>query len=162
MKKLILWIATSLLGAGMAGCSNSDVITDYIPVTIQIKALDADGQDLFDPTRTNNLMEQGITFDYAGKTNRIEVEDTPLTREYLAVIHPPILGQKEGGYYVTIGEWAGNCRWEDETIVINWPDGTHNTISFTLKKMGVNHAKYYLDGKKQKGHLFTFTYPANQ
>ncbi|MGN0049412.1 MAG: hypothetical protein ACI37U_11040 [Bacteroides sp.] len=90
MKKLILWIATSLLGAGMAGCSNSDVVTDYIPVTIQIKALDADGQDLFDPTRTNNLMEQGITFDYAGKTNRIELE------------------------------------------------------------------------KKQEGHLFTFTYPANQ
>lgn len=42
-------------------------------------------------------------------------------------------------------------------MTINWPDGTKDKLSFTLKKKGWANATFYLDGKKNdKRNVFQF------
>lgn len=140
--------------------SCEDVERDYVAISIEIRATDAEGNDLFDSRFKDNLLEQ-ITFTYCDSTYEVDTTTAGYyqTRAYLAIRRQPMLfyGQ-DSRYYVKIGEWAGNERWNNEPIIINWPDGTHNTISFTLKKSGITHAKYYLDGKENKGNAYSFVY----
>lgn len=132
---------------------------DYVAINIEIRATDAEGNDLFNPRVKGNLLDQGITFTYCDSTYEVDATTANYyqTRAYLALRHQPMLfyGQ-DLRYYVKIGEWAGNERWVNEPIVINWPDGTHNTVTFTLKKSGITNAKYYLDEKEHKGSAFYF------
>lgn len=137
-----------------------DRIYDYAPITIEISATDAEGNDLFDTRFRDNVLDQGITFTYSGSTYEVDTTTARYyqTRAYLALLHRPMLFYASGHYFVKIGEWAGDQKWTDEPIVINWPDGTHNTITFTLKKAGITHAKYYLDGHEHSGNKFSLVY----
>lgn len=137
-----------------------DKIYDYAPINIEISATDTEGNDLFDPRFKDNVLDQNITFTYCDSTYEVDTTTTRYyqTRAYLAVRHQPKLFYGTDHCLVSIGEWAGDQKWNNEPIVVNWPDGTHNTITFTLMKAGITHAKYYLDGKEQKGCSFSFVY----
>lgn len=134
---------------------------DYSPIYIEISATDAEGNDLFDQGFKDNVLNQNITFTYCDSTYEVDITTAIYyqTRTYLAVRHQPSLFYGQNlNYYVKIGEWAGDQKWDNEPIVINWPDGTHNTITFTLKKAGITHAKYYLDGQEHKGNKFSLVH----
>lgn len=145
------------------GCDEEEMERDYVPVVINVKVADKSGNSLLNPDKEGNIFEQGITFAYNGEEYVMNKETLyPDTRAYLAKVESPTLvcTTHESGieYHIQIGEWAGDSKW-NESIVITWPDGTKNTISFELTKKGVTHTKYYLDGKEHKGLLYTFTYP---
>ncbi len=137
-----------------------DKIIDYAPITIEISATDTEGNDLFDPQFQDNVLDQNITFTYCDSTYEVDITTARYyqTRTYLALPHPPVLHSGADHYFIQIGEWAGDQKWTDEPIVINWPDGTHHRLTFTLKKAGITHAKYYLDGQEHRGNKFSLVY----
>lgn len=147
-----------MLIATMAFTSCDTREMDYAPIEIQITATDTEGNDLFDPQFKDNVLDHNITFTYCGSTYEVDTTTARYyqTRAILAIRHQPMLFSGTDHYYIKIGEWAGDQKWNNEPIVINWPDGTQNTISFTLKRSGITHAKYYLDGHEHRGNTFSF------
>lgn len=141
-----------------------DKIYDYAPINIEISATDTEGNDLFDPQFKDNVLDQNITFTYCDSTYEVDITTARYyqTRTYLAIRHQPKLFSGTDHYFINIGEWAGDLKWNNEPIVINWPDGTHNTITFTLKKAGITHAKYYLDGQEHRGNKFSLVHEVKE
>ncbi len=153
MRRLLLSLAVVIASLALTSCEEGE--KDYVPVTFAVYVSDAEGNDLLDPSVENNLTDRGITLAYKGVEYRIDKTDMRDHEMYYAT--RVYMTQFTGGYIermigdkfrLVIGEWMGDCRWEDETVTINWPDGTKNELSFTLKKRGWTNAAFYLDGKK--------------
>lgn len=147
-----------------AACDWED---DYSPVTLKITVHDAAGADLFDPATPDNLLDKGIVLQYAGRTYTLSSDNlSPYnSRAYLAFLDAPVIYHNtqgwydmEGKYFCSIGEWAGDEH-HDEKATITWPDGTTDELAFTLRRKGVDHAKYYLNGERHEGSRFDFLYP---
>lgn len=147
----------------LTSCEEDEPITDYVPVTFAVYVSDAEGNDLLDPSVENNLTDQGITLTYKGveyQIDKTDVRDHEMyyaTRAYVTRFTGGYIERMVGDKFrLVIGEWMGDSRWDDETVTINWPDGTKNKLSFTLKK-GWTNATFYLDGKKNdKRNVFQF------
>ena len=163
MKMLRNLLASLMALLTLSACSSVEF--DYYPVTMDVIVHDKDGNDLLDPDYEGNIIDetfisyQGEFYDLYG--NRLE----PETRAYLARWENPTVrtivykGDDNGrtyGHCIHLGEWNGDGKWDNESVWLHWPDGTVSVLSFTLKKAGVNHAKYFLDGKAHDGPLFRF------
>lgn len=148
----------SCITLSLTSCEKEEVIMDYVPVRIFINIHDAAGNDLLAPTAENSLRGE-LTVTYGGETYTVEKEPQRSSRAYLAQLTEPYIKPGEKGYTLVLGEWAGNGRYDNEQAVLNWPDGTHTTISFTLQKNGWTHAKFYLDGQKNASNEFDLVYP---
>lgn len=144
-----------------------EVEMDYSPVTLKITVHDAAGADLFDPATPDNLLDKGIVLQYAGYTYTLTSDNLVLydSREYIAVLQEPhiyhnTIGWKEmeGKFFCSIGEWAGDEH-HHEKVTITWPDGTTDELAFKLRRKGISHATYYLNGKEHESSRFDFLYP---
>lgn len=164
LRNLFLFILTALF---TVACNKEDDIvlelvdTDYAAVTLDVYASDKQGKDLLDLDHENNLLKQGISITYCGKTYSVDenIRIDLSTRVYVAVPQEPYLRvAKDGSYYLCIGEWAGDSKWNDERIVIQWPDGSSNTLSFTLEEPGKDKAKFFLDKNANPGPAYRFTF----
>jgi len=159
MKKIACLLFSLLL---FVACDkNEDIIYDYAPVAFTVKVVDGNGN-----TRLNSeKFLSSLSFDYNGENYTIEnMGGNVSTRAYLARFSAPYVlsAQLSDGTTRTsiyIGEWAGDAKWNNETVTINWPDGTHSNLSFTLKKTGITNATYYLDGEKHSGAHYKFVKP---
>jgi len=163
MKKA-LNLLVALLAMTTFSCDD-DIFQDYNPVSIYVTVTDTNGNNLLDPNYEKNIID-GITVTYDGETSQVknpfsDVKGKIKTDALLALYKGAELRYyTDAGktvYYISIGEWAGDKTWNNEEVHINWPDGTSNIISFTLKKKGITHTKYYLDGVRHTGSTFDFT-----
>ena len=159
---LSLAVVTALFA--LTSCEEDEPITDYVPVTFAVYVSDAMGNDLLDPSVENNLTGQGITLTYKCveyQIDKTDVRDHEMyyaTRAYVTRFTGGYIERMVGDKFrLVIGEWMGDSRWDDEAVTINWPDGTKDKLSFTLKKRGWTNATFYLDGKKNdKRNVFQF------
>lgn len=158
MKKKI-WGLLALVAA-FSGCNNNgDIIYDYAPVSALIEVHNDEGQDLLDPHAEGNLKDQGMTVTYKGQTLPIDTVALPMTRYFMPTDYVPYLDEYQGRWRLHIGDWDAARQWKEEPITLNWPDGTQSHITFTLKKAGLTHAKWRVDGVSHQGGFFQFTYP---
>lgn len=136
----------------IAGCSKDSedepeswTIHDYSPAEVNIEILDEDGNNLFsykyhgslDP---DNIANQ-ITYTYKGETKPLYVYNPNEVQDESVYINSRYYYPRFFGVYVTyhgslgfpcirFGEFDG-AEDQSESVIINWPDGTHNEIEFT-------------------------------
>ncbi len=164
MRELLLSLAAVIVSFALTSCEEDEPITDYVPVTFAVYVSDVEGNDLLDPSVENSLTNRGITVTYKGveypidKTDVRDYEMYYATRAYVTRFMGGYIERMIGDKFrLIIGEWMGDRRWEDETVTVNWPDGTTNELSFTLKKKGWTNATFYIDGTKnvkEDGNVF--------
>ncbi len=145
MKHYIEYLFLSL-GLSLVGCSsdkNGPVDADPYPAQIAIKVVDTAGNDLFSEDYAGCVdkenIAQSITYEYGGKTYPLnydlkqdcpEVESDKVPNLY--VFHGLYLPESWGGPVsgpMLFGEFDGGEN-QHEKVIINWPDGTSNTVEF--------------------------------
>lgn len=113
-----------------------DVIWDIYPFGISIEVTDAEGNDLLNPETENSIANQGIKMIYRGMTyekDSLAIDEQ--TRAVLVRFYGLRTYQRnDGRYLLIIGEFYGNRDYNNESIILDWNDGTpKDTITFSHK-----------------------------
>lgn len=127
------------------------MIWDIAPIVLYISVQDAAGNDLLNPETPGNIANQGIKAIYKDKTYE---KDIPVaqTKAYLAILYGlQTIKDKSGRYYLAFGEFDGAKTFEDESVTIDWNDGSTDVITFSSKltwvaKKPVTNRKFCLNG----------------
>lgn len=138
-------------------------IVDWAPVNIYMEAVDAEGHSIISPEMP------GMTLTFKGETYSVqdaESWDNAQTKAYLAIMEglvavPYMEENGETVYRLKFGEIDGAADM-DEDIVLNWPDGSQDTIHYHCSdhREGRNprcNRSWKLNGKKHDGNVFRFT-----
>lgn len=131
------------------------LIWDFSPIVLGVLVQDAQGVDLLNPDSEGSIAEQGIKAIYKGE---VYEKDSVLSRTkaympYFAGLQV-IKGYTNGRYYLTFGEFDGTHTFDKEEVVIDWNDGTKDTIHFSSKltwkskKEPVINRAFYLNGEE--------------
>ena len=160
---LIFKVAIILLATiGVTACSNSNkgMIWDIAPVVLQIEVQDTNGKNLLDPEIEGNITENGIKVIFEKNVYLKDSIPHVSTRAYMPYFYGLKLGKNDnqGKYKLYFGEFDGAKDHYNRTFVIDWNDGTTNTITFTSTiKWKRNTPKikraYTLDGKTTKNPI---------
>ncbi len=106
---------------------NNDYIVDWAPVELTVTATDNAGQSIISPDMP------GMSLSFKGDTYTVKSsEDVIATKAYLAIIKGLIAVPDEAdslSYHLYFGEIDG-AEDMDEDIVLNWPDGSTDTINY--------------------------------
>ena len=160
----ILALAGLVFATSCEGIIPGGLIVDWTPVEITIEAYDAAGNSIISPEMP------GMTLTFKGTT--YEVTDPASQREeYQTKAYMAIMGglqahpfQGDQGEIVKYILWFGEIDGAsdmDEDIVLNWPDGSEDTIHYHCG----NHREWpepkcdrswKLNGKKHEGSNFIF------
>lgn len=166
MKKITYFYLTIIL-AGMVFSSCDKLLgeyeVDWAPVNINIEAVDNDGNSIISPEM------QGMTLTFKGETYEVldaeKYYETPQTKAYLAILHglfavPMYEVEGKTVYRLQFGEIDGAADM-DEDIVLNWPDGTTDTIHYHCSDHRERNLKckrsWKLNGKAHEGNTFRFS-----
>lgn len=141
---LFAFIITLLLQAGCNQNYDPDdyPIVDWYPVNLYVTVQDSQGNDLLDPDHTDNffagasLVFRGRQYDVQGiEGNPYYAVNTKYYKPYmrgLLLAHDTLYfskDQKEFCYFLVFGELDG-AEDMDEDIVLQWRDGTSDTIHY--------------------------------
>ena len=121
------------LDSNLYGDYSSSVgsITGWAPVYLVVSVHDRDGNDLLDPEREGNFFK-GATLRFRGKTYTAKQPEDASSRAYETQIYGWILYKQEV-YYLFFGEIDGAADM-DEDLVLQWPDGSSDTIHYHCAK----------------------------
>ena len=125
-------------------------IIDWVPVTFQVRVQDEQGKDLLDPANDNSWLI-GTKMHLRGLT--IDLDETgitvPVTKELPAEYRGFRLEKGPDYYYLAFGEFDGGADYDEEDMMIQWPDGKVNVITYSRKLNRVKvdaKQKFELDG----------------
>lgn len=134
---------------------------DFDPIDISIYVTDSEGTDLLDPAAENTIVNNEIKVLYKGKEYAMHWEiENPVASRAIPVIWnglqicKPLSGGN--GYYLTFGDFDRMDYYENEEFVIDWGDGSWNTVfHFSNFFWWENHEpqnvfNLYVNGEKQK------------
>lgn len=176
MKALCKSLLITLM-ATMALCFNAcgtegDVIWDITPVSLDFIIVDSDGNNLLDPAREDNVLNDDIHIVYQGVEYPIvDFMENPqpqqLSRAYLALFYGlralPEAGEDWGPMskrYLSFGEFDGAAN-QDITAEFVWPEQNRRytvRIDHKYKMKGDKPKitnKRYFDGKQIDATYFT-------
>lgn len=153
----------SLVVCSTVSCSNEDedyMIWDFAPIVLRVSVQDAAGNDLLDPATENSIAHSGIKAIY--KENIYE-KDSVIdrgARYYLAHFYGLYSYKPEkGNYILTFGEFNGDDTFKNETVILDWNDGTKDIISFDSQLIWLSKNKpkiirtFYLNGKETENPM---------
>lgn len=144
MKKLFTYLCILLFAVVstivLPACSSDEkelnlTGTDIINYSIRILVKSENGDNLFDPAFEGNLLNSNINAVYKEKTYQLrDIQSIHSSRviglDYLGLFY----GEKvEDKYVLTFGEFSGGAPYENESVVIQWEDGTEDVITFSSK-----------------------------
>ena len=168
-----LLIGFVLCQALFSSCSENneyhdDIIWDFAPINFYITVQDVEGNDLLSPTTEGNILEQDIKATYQGKEYKLNELAVPNTKAYLATLYGlHAVETKEGRCFLYFGELQGEDTYEDETITLDWGDGTTDVITFS-SRLTWNSPEdpefdrhFYLNGVEQESSAFVLTKESN-
>ncbi|MGM9740043.1 MAG: hypothetical protein ACI3ZP_05510 [Candidatus Cryptobacteroides sp.] len=114
-------------------CSCAKII-DWVPITFKVRVQDAQGNDLLDPEKDNSWLI-GTTISFRGIIVEIDEESIAYPRtKYLPAIYEGLRLEKGSDYYyLAFGEFDGGSNYDNENLYLNWPDGSHNVITYKRK-----------------------------
>ena len=149
---LLLFLGAMLVNISCSSDDDDDIIWDYYPITLNVEVVDESGNNLLDPSCTENILSRPITLTHDGETTPIEMyeqkEATPNSRAYLAwwygayIIGAP--DQSDGHYHIFIGEWDAFAK--DDSVKLNI-NGKEYELSFTNSYKAQKHGAYDFDRK---------------
>lgn len=122
----------TIMAAVICLCSCSKII-DWVPVTFQVRVQDAQGKDLLDPADDNSWLI-GTKIHFRGIT--VDLDETgisPVTRALPAEYRGFRLEKGSDYYYLAFGEFEGGADYDEEDMMIQWPDGKVNVITYSRK-----------------------------
>lgn len=134
---------------------------DILPVVIKVYVTDSEGHDLLNPEVTNTIVNNKIKVLYKAKEYEMHWEPEhssgsraiPVVWNGLQVCKPY---NEDGRYFLTFGDFDRQTCYEDEEFVIDWGDGSWNTVfrfsnSFWWENHEPENVFYlYVNGEKQK------------
>lgn len=138
--KTINWFGILLLflcAVNFTACNGEDVedmaIWDFTPIVLQISVQDTQGNDLLNPETEGSIADQGVKVIYKEETYEKD-SVVSQTKAYLAHFEGlQTIKSDEGKYYLTFGEFNGDDTFDNEQVIVDWNDGTKDTISFSSK-----------------------------
>ena len=165
MKKLLFsLLSLAVIATACEEIIPGGMIVDWAPVEITMEAYDAAGNSIISPEMPGmTLTFKGTTYEVQDPASR---RDEYQTKAYMAIMaglqaHPVQGDQGEIAKYILwFGEIDG-AKDMDEDIVLNWPDGSSDTIHYHCG----NHREWpepkcdrtwKLNGTKHSGSNFIF------
>ena len=140
------------------------IIWDFAPINFYMTVQDAEGNDLLSPTTEGNILNQDIKAIYQGKEYRLDELALPDTKVYLARMYGlHIVETEDGRSLLCFGELQGEDTYEDETITLDWGDGTTDVITFSSRLTWKSPEEpefdrhFYLNGVEQESSSFVLT-----
>ena len=138
--KSLLFISLAVLFSSFQ-CSDSDdtVIWDFYPIELKMYVTAPDGTNLLDSKLENNVLKNDIKAIHNGKAyslnlDHLDDEDKVPTRAFLPTFYGlMLLTDGDGSPYLYFGEFDGGGTFENEIVMIDWGDGTYNTVTFDSK-----------------------------
>lgn len=153
-KKFIsLMLALPVVLLTMTSCSKEEDSPINRNIFMTVEVVDENGKNLIE----DELFVSHTTIEHDG------TEYTILNKEIISrgndkAWTPGIVNvRKKDGSMTTaiyLGEWDGSRLWDNESVVITWPNGKCDTLSFSLAKPGYGNAEYFINGKKNEGAHF--------
>ena len=156
MNRTLLLILT-VLSFAFTSCENMQVDADAAPVTLEIFVKDTEGNNLLD---YGWLDGKNVTATFKGETYELQ-KDVP-TRAYMPHFYGFKVTGSDLGAMLYFGEVDGTHDMNDE-FVINWGDGTFDTIVIyndcrTTMNGGYDLKRHYVvNGVKTENHKITIT-----
>lgn len=124
MKRLFF---IAVMALSLCGCGK---IIDWWPINFYIQVVDAEGKDLLDPENDNSWIV-GTQISFYGESELIEEEDiAPQTRTLPAEYRGCMIEKGKERYQLIFGEFPGGHEYDNEELVITWPDGTSNKVTY--------------------------------
>ena len=156
MKRIIFFLLIAISSV-VTSCENMQVEADAMPVTLEIFVKDAEGNNLLD---YGWLDGKNVTATFKGETYELQ-KDVP-TRAYMPHFYGFKVTGRDIGAMLYFGELDGTHDMDDE-FVINWGDGTFDTIVIyndcrTTMNGGYDIKRHYVvNGVKTENHRITIT-----
>lgn len=128
------------------------LIIDWAPVVVSILAYDNAGKSIISPEMP------GMSLTFKGETYTV----TEYTKEYVPYMFGLLAIKKtDGDYYLGFGEIDGAADM-DEDLVLNWPDGSTDTIHYHCsdhknERYPSCNRSWKLNGEDHGGDVFVFT-----
>ena len=157
MMKRIIFFLLIAISSVVTSCENMQVEADAMPVTLEIFVKDAEGNNLLD---YGWLDGKNVTATFKGETYELQ-KDVP-TRAYMPHFYGFKVTGCDLGAMLYFGELDGTHDMDDE-FVINWGDGTFDTIVIyndcrTTMNGGYDIKRHYVvNGVKTENHRITIT-----
>jgi len=122
-----------------------DFEMDFYPIVITFRVVDKDSVDILSPD-SRKMDIGGITIFAKGEQLAVSDGGAGTTRYYLPRWSGARLDKDAfGRYIVATGEYDGAATYENEQVIIRWPNMQQDTISFD--------AWNYLDEEKLELHV---------
>ena len=154
-KSLTMIVFLSLNLSCFMACQNSDPkVWDIYPTIILISVEDSQGNDMLNTSIEGNIANSGIRAIYKERIFEKDSIVYDISRAYMARLRGLQTDSLINGKYVlSFGEFNGDDNFKNEKIVIDWNDGTQDTIAFDSKFSWKNKKpsvkrKYYLNGEE--------------
>ena len=164
-----LLIGFVLCQALFSSCSENeenpdDIIWDFAPINFTLSVQDEQGNDLLNPQTEGNILNQDIKAIYQEKTYRMDELAMPVTKAYMAILYGlRHVEAEDGRWLLRFGELQGERTYDNETITLDWGDGTSDVITFS-SRLTWNSPEdpefdrhFYLNGVKQESSSFVLT-----
>lgn len=143
------------------GENGGGLIWDFAPINFYITVQDAEGNNLLSPQTEGNILNQDIKAIYRGKEYGLN-EPVADTKAYLATMYGLRTWETEdGSYLLSFGELQGESTYKDETLTLDWGDGTRDVITFSSRLTWKSpedpefNRHFYLNGVEQDGSQFS-------
>ena len=157
MMKRIIFFLLIAISSVVTSCENMQVDADAMPVTLEIFVKDTEGNNLLD---YGWLDGKNVIATLKGETYELQ-KDVP-TRAYMPHFYGFKVTGRDIGAMLYFGELDGTHDMDDE-FVINWGDGTFDTIVIynncrTTMNGGYDIKRHYVvNGVKTENHKITIT-----
>ena len=136
-------------------------IWDFYPICFYFDVQDAEGNNLLSPLTEGNILNQDIKAIYRGKEYGLN-EPMADTKAYLARIYGlRTLETEDGHCQLWFGELQGDGTYENETLTLDWGDGTTDVITFSSRLTWKSpedpefDRHFFLNGVEQNGSRFS-------
>ena len=174
--KRIFNILTAAVLVMSCSVENSDMVYDIAPIVSYIYLEDSDGHNMLDPdAREESFDISQISAEFRGQTYAVDMSRFNETGAWISTkaYMPQFSGlmlqvDRYGKWMISFGELDGTENIANENLVINWGDGSSNTITifnnFRWKWDGspVITRRFYVDGKKQDTDIAVFKFVKNK
>lgn len=154
---MLLVIPTVLLT--LPSCNKEEEEPIYRNIFMTVEVVNENGRNLIE----DEQFVSHTTIEYNGTEYTILNKEI-ISRSNNTLWTPGIVNvRKKDGSMTTaiyLGEWDCSRLWDNESVIITWPNGKRDTLSFSLKKPGYNNAEYFINGKKNEGPHFEITQEA--
>ena len=141
LKKLFYLLTGCILTICISSCQEDGpaegAIWDFSPINFHFTLTGENGEDLLNPATPGTYAGISISATYNEKTyvkDIFENNNVPYGRAYFANLFGIYTTQmKDGRYALVFGELDGADKYENETITLDWGDGTKDVITFSSR-----------------------------